>query len=327
VTGPHPTDSTAVRRLAQPVFLLNAPFSFSSDRANNATMRELGPRGRRLDRPRLWEQWHLLYHHLSTRALVYLLPSRAGLQDQPFVANVGLIPAHTRKPVAVVSKFRAAGRSGESKVGQAFFQALGFKTELCPAYFEGEADLKYLRRNIYFGGYGLRSSLRAHAWLEKRHDFRIIPVPLFDPHLYHLDCILHVLDPQRVLLATSACPPETVRAIGRTAEILDVPLPLAYRGATNVARLQGQILGDSPLAQLKRSDTLYSVERAKRKFLEKLAGQFALEPVFFNLSEFYKSGAMLSCLVLPLNYPHLSRPDPSTSSGPACNVMRSISGR
>ena len=302
----RPADSTLVRKLSKPAFLLNAPFSLESRIANNATMWKLGPRGRRIDRTRMFEQWHLLYHHLSARALVYLLPSRAGLQDQPFVANLGIIPAHTRKPVAVVSKFRAAGRSGESKAGVAFFRAMGFETNECPAYFEGEADLKYLRQNIYFGGHGLRSSVRAHAWLEKRHGFRIIPVPLFDPHLFHLDCVLHVLGHNRILLATQACTPETLRAIGRVAEILDVPLPLAYSGATNVTRLNGQILCDSALSQLKKSDVLYPVERAKREFWGKLMCRLTLEPVLFNLSEFYKSGAMLSCLVLPLNYPHLS---------------------
>ena len=253
----------------------------------------------------MFAQWQHLYRHLAARALVYLLPSQRDLQDQPFVANLGIIPAHTRQPVAIVSRFKAKGRTGESKPGTAFFRAMGFETEICPSHFEGEADLKYLRRDIYFGGHGLRSSPRAHAWLEKRHGFQVIPVPLFDPHLYHLDCVLHVVSRECVLLATGACAPETIRRIERVAGIVEVPLPLAWRGATNVARLGGQILCDTSLPELKRTDPLYAVERDKKKFWEKWAGKLGLEPVFFNMSEFYKSGAMLSCLVLPLNYPHL----------------------
>jgi len=301
----RPTNSTLVRQLSRPAFLLNAPFSLESRIANNATMQKLGPQGRRIDYPRMFEQWQGLYHHLSAQALVYLLPSQSGLQDQPFVANLGIVPAHTREPVAVISKFRARGRSGESKAGSVFFRAMGFKTEECPAYFEGEADLKYLRENIYFGGHGLRSSVRAHAWLKKQYGFRIVPVPLLDPHLYHLDCVLHVIHSSRILLATEACSRNTLRAIEEIVEIVDVPLPLAYRGATNIARLNGQLLCESSLPQLKKSDALYPVEKAKRKFLEKVARRFALDPIFFNLSEFHKSGAMLSCLVLPLNYPNL----------------------
>lgn len=299
------SDSTAVRKGAGPAFLLNVPFSLETRVANNATMRKLGARRRRIDRPRMLGQWESLYAYMAARSLVYLLPSRAGLQDQAFVANLGIIPPHARDPLALIARFRAPARSGESRAGLGFFRSMGFATEQCPAFFEGEADLKFLRGNLYFGGHGLRSSLKAHAWLQERHGFRIIPIPLMDPHLYHLDCILHVLERKKILLATQAVPAETLREIGRVTEIVDVPLPLAYRGGTNVARLGSSILCDSPLPELKRSDVLYAVEKAKCVFWEKLSGRLGLEPVFFNLSEFYKSGAMLSCLVLPLNYPHL----------------------
>lgn len=301
------SDSTAVRTMAGPAFLLNVPLSLETSVANNATMRKLGARGRRIDRLRMMRQWESLYAYMAARSLVYLLPSRAGLQDQPFVANLGIVPPHAEKPLALIARFRAPARSGESRAGLEFFRSMGFAAEQCPAFFEGEADLKFLRENLYFGGHGLRSSLKAHAWLRERHGFRIIPVPLMDPHLYHLDCILHVLGRRQILLATKAVPAETLREIGRVVEIVDVPLPLAYRGCTNVARLGSSILCDSHLADLKRSDALYTVEKAKYGFWEKLSGRLGLEPVFFNLSEFYKSGAMLSCLVLPLNYPHLTR--------------------
>lgn len=300
-----PLDSSAVRALARPAFLLNVPFSLETRIPNNATMHQLGPRGRRIDRPRMLGQWQELYHHLASRAVVYLLPSRAGLQDQPFVANLAVLPPHARRPLAILSRFRARGRSGEAKAGSAFFRSLGFAVEQSPAFFEGEADLKLIRGNLYAGGHGLRSSPRAQAWLEKKHGFRILPVPLRDPHLYHLDCVLHVLAPRRILAATRALSAGTARTLEREAELIDVPPPLAYRGATNVARAGGELLCDSLLPQLKRTDALYAVERAKRAFLEKTAARENLRPVFFNLSEFHKSGAMLSCLVLPLNYPHL----------------------
>jgi N-dimethylarginine dimethylaminohydrolase len=300
-------DSTAVRTMEGPAFLLNVPFSLETRVANNASMRKLGARGRRIDRARMMGQWRALHAHMAARSLVYLLPSRAGLQDQPFVANLAVVPPHVKTPLAVGARFRAPARCGESPVGRDFFRAMGFVVEQPPAFFEGEADLKFLRGNLYFGGHGLRSSSKAHAWLEKKHRFRIVLVPLMDPHLYHLDCVLHVLGRERVMLATAAVPAAVRRAVGRVAEIIDVPLPLAYRGATNIARLGPEVLCDTPLADLKRSDPLYAVEKTKRAFLEAVCRRTGLKPVFFNLSEFYKSGAMLSCLVLPLNYPHLAR--------------------
>jgi len=291
--------------LDEPVFLLNAPFSLDTKIANNATMDKLDEPGRHVDRARAFSQWRALYHHLASRSLVYLLPSRAGLQDQPYVANLGVVIDAGEDPVFVPSRFRALGRRSEPALGRSFFKSLGVATPTCPAYFEGEADLKRLRDNIYFGGHGLRSSRRAHHWLTDHQSIEVVPVPLHDPHLFHLDCVIHVVSRDRVLVAAAACQRETIRQIEAYAEIIDVPLALAYRGATNVARVGSEILCDSCLPGLTRSDALYSVEKEKRDFWLKLAPDLGLEPVFFDLSEFYKSGAMLSCLVLPLNYPHL----------------------
>ena len=43
-------------------------------------------------------------------------------------------------------------------------------------------------------------------------------------------------------------------------------------------------------------------EKAKINTLEKICFNEGLEPVFFNLSEYMKSGAMLSCMMMHLNY-------------------------
>jgi len=298
-------DSRAVFDLDEPVFVLNAPFSLDTSIANNATMEKLGENGRKVDRGRALAQWRALYRYLASRSLVYLLPSGAGLQDQPCVANLGVAFDFDEEPVVVLSRFRALARDREPAFGKAFFAGMGIATQTSPDFFEGEADLKRVKERVYFGGFGVRSSRSAHDWLRDTHDLTIVALPLEDPHLFHLDCILHVLSKERVMLATAACPRETVREVEAVAEIVDVPLDLAYRGATNVVRVGEEILCDSCLDGLSRSDPLYAVEKAKREFWQKLAPSLGLTPVFFDMSEFYKSGAMLSCLVLPLNYPHL----------------------
>lgn len=287
--------------LAEPAFLLNAPFSLDTAIANNATMEKLGPAGRAVDRGRAMAEWLSLYNHLAARSLVYLLPSVAGLQDQTFVANAGAMLVHLDDPVFLVSKFRAAGRAGESAVGQRFFDLMGVPTVAAPAEFEGEADLKYLRESVYFGGHGLRSSTAAHRFMAERFGMTVVPVPLHDPHLYHLDCILHVIDRTTVLLATAAVDREHLLAIEAVADVIDVPLDIAYRGGTNIARIGNTLLGDT-----KPGDgPLREIEAAKRAFWERVATLTGLDLVTFDLSEFHKSGAMLSCLVLPLNAPHL----------------------
>lgn len=294
-------DGRAIARLAESAFLLNAPFSLDTAIANNATMEKLGATGRAVDRERAFTQWRGLYHHLAAHGVVYLLPSVAGLQDQTFVANVGAMLVHLEEPVFLVSRFRAPGRAGEAAVGQRFLDMLGVPTVVSPTEFEGEADLKYLRDGIYFGGHGLRSSTASHRFMAERFGMTVVPVPLNDPHLYHLDCILHVIDRTTVLLATAAVDRGHLRAIEAVATVIDVPLDIAYRGGTNIARVGRNLLGD-----VKAGDgPLREVETAKSAFWERVAARTGLDIVTFELSEFHKSGAMLSCLVLPLNAPHL----------------------
>ena len=51
-----------------------------------------------------------------------------------------------------------------------------------------------------------------------------------------------------------------------------------------------------------RADENYEDEKHKIESLEKICFNEGLEPVFFNISEYMKSGAMLSCMMMHLNY-------------------------
>ena len=42
-------------------------------------------------------------------------------------------------------------------------------------------------------------------------------------------------------------------------------------------------------------------KKTKIKSLEKICSNEGMEPIIFNLSEYMKSGAMLSCMVMHLN--------------------------
>src|ERR1043166_992631 len=80
-------------RLAIPAFVLNCPFSYSTEQANNAWMQELTPQARTVDPRKAFRQWMELYNFLSAEALVYVLPTPAEsqLQDLTFTANVGMV--------------------------------------------------------------------------------------------------------------------------------------------------------------------------------------------------------------------------------------------
>lgn len=296
--------------MQSPAFLLNAPFSLATDTPNNATMRKLSHEARRVDRERAMAQWTQLYRFLSQHGLVYLLPSQSGLQDQVFVANLGIVLTHTPHPAAVIANFRSEPRRDESPVGVGFFRSMGFETVVPPHFFEGEADLKFLREDIYVGGYGLRTSREALDWMRDHFEMRIVPIRTHDEHLYHLDCVIFPLSPHTVLACTAALSQDEVHSLEAVAELIDVPLPIAHRGLTNAVRLGPYYLCDSNLHSLSDTDPLYATERAKVKLLEHICSTEELQPVIFDLSEFYKSGAMLSCMVMHLNYPSLRSPEP-----------------
>ena len=61
------------------------------------------------------------------------------------------------------------------------------------------------------------------------------------------------------------------------------------------------VLNSSHLHDLKSGTEDYQRELQKNRKLEDIASKFALEVSYFNLSEYHKSGALLSCMVLHLN--------------------------
>jgi hypothetical protein len=66
-------------------------------------------------------------------------------------------------------------------------------------------------------------------------------------------------------------------------------------------RLPNQVLNSSNIHELKVGTEDYKFELQKNRKLEDIAANLALEVSYFNLSEFLKSGALLSCMVMHLN--------------------------
>ena len=84
-------------------------------------------------------------------------------------------------------------------------------------------------------------------------------------------------------------------------EIIDIDIDDAFCGLTNSVRMGNMILCASNISELKKSHEYYAGEVHKIKTLEKICGDAGMEPVIFNLSEYMKSGAMLSCMMMHLN--------------------------
>jgi N-dimethylarginine dimethylaminohydrolase len=297
-----PPPRLRITEQAIPAFLMSVPFSLSTERPNNARMRALAPSRRKLSLPRALRQFRELYAFVAAHGLVHLLPSRPGLQDQTYVASLGAVLGHVPEPTLVVSSFRAETRRAEREAGLAFFRSLGVRFEPAPAFFEGEADLKHLGGNVYVGAEGQRTSESALRWLERGFDMELIRFPVGDELFHHLDCALFPITREEVLVCTAVAERSALRAIERHAAVIEVSLPDALSGITSCVRIGEFVLCASSIDALDTGDEAYPLERSKIMALDQICAKRRLTPVFFDLSEFSKSGARLSSLIMHLNH-------------------------
>lgn len=269
-----------------PALMMCFPFTVSNEVANNVLMTDRRP----YNLTRAFRQWLELYNKLAEHSLVYLLPHDNVLyQDATYVANVGAVLPHD-DTCALLANYKSEPRRGEEQVAWDFLEKLGYWTRRPPHYWEGEADLKFLRGNTYIGGHGIRSDLAAYNWMHEHLDMVIVPIGMTDEKLYHLDCILFPVDEDRAVVATDVLAPADIRLLERHVEIIGVPRDYIYDGWTNAVRIGDRVYLNVPPT------------KASQDACEDLYVQLGLEPDMTNLGEFDKSGADLSCLVMHLNY-------------------------
>ncbi len=289
-------------QLTVPSYLMNFPFSLSTDHPNNVWMKEMSPEDLQINQSRAYRQFLELYNFLAGGSLVYLLPTEDNFQDLVYTANLGIYLPHLKDNNILLSNFTSIPRQGEELIGEKFLQQMGYNTFITPTKWEGEADLKYLYDNVYIGGYGIRSQKETYEWMEKEFDMNIIKVEMVDEYLYHLDCSIFPLSNDKTMVCTSLYNDEEIAHIEQYTEIIPVSEDDAMGGITNSVRMGNTILCASNIVELKRTDENYDHEKNKLATLEKICAHEGMEPVIFNLSEYMKSGAMLSCMVMHLNY-------------------------
>jgi len=283
-------------------FVMNFPFSLSTSDPNNIWMQELTDDELAINKPKEYKQFMDLYNFVAGGALVNLLPSEGNLQDQVYVANLGIYLPHIKDENHIIlSNFTSDPRKGEELVGEKYFNQMGYKTAISPYKWEGEADLKYLYGNKYIGGYGIRSNIKSYEWMEEQYGMDILKVAMVDEYLYHLDCSIFALNNHQTLVCTELFDEEELIEMEKYTEIIDIDVDDALGGITNSVRLGNMIMCASNISELKKSHEYYEGEIHKIKTLEKICGDAGMEPVIFNLSEYMKSGAMLSCMMMHLN--------------------------
>ena len=283
-------------------FLMNFPFTISTNDPNNIWMKEMSEKELEINRPKAYKQFMDLYNFMAGQSLVHILPSEGNFQDLVYVANLGLhLPHICDENHILLSNYTSPPRQGEEFVGEKFFKQMGYKTEISPYKWEGEADIKYLSDNVYIGGFGIRSDIKTYKWMEENYDMKIIKVKMVDEYMYHLDCSIFPLSPDKTMVCTELYESEELKQIEKYTEIVNINVEDSMYGMANSVRLGNMILCASNIAELKKSHEYYEGEKHKIESLEKICSDEGMEPVIFNLSEYMKSGAMLSCMVMHLN--------------------------
>ncbi len=286
-----------------PSYVMNFPFTLDTKNPNNIWMKELSPDDLQVNRKKAYKQFMDLYNFLSGDGLVYLLPSLGDFQDQVYVANLGIYLPHIKDSNNIIlSNYTSEPRIGEEKIGEAFFKLMNYDTHLCPYKWEGEADLKFIGGNNYIGGSGIRTDHKTYEWMREQFGMNIIDVEMVDDYLYHLDCSIFPLSKEKTMICTSMFDPEEIRDIEKYTQVIDIDEDDALGGITNSVRFGNLILCASNISELSKTHEDYAYEKHKINSLEAICAKEGMEPVFFNLSEYMKSGALLSCMVMHLNY-------------------------
>lgn len=130
----------------------------------------------------------------------------------------------------------------------------------------------------------------------------IVPFRTTHQYLYHLDCCILRITGRAVLMCTSVGDRACIRALERHCEIIDVSLEEARAGITNCLLMPGEVLCDSNIMELDKENPKYLIEKSKIERLETICSRFGRTLRVFCMSEFYKSGALLSCLIMHIRH-------------------------
>jgi N-dimethylarginine dimethylaminohydrolase len=112
-----------------------------------------------------------------------------GLPDMVYAANGATVVGG----IVYSAKFRYPERQPEGPAYQKWFADQGFVTHTAAQTNEGEGDLLVVG-NLILAGTGFRTERSAHAEAQDLFGRPVISLDLVDPHYYHLDTALAVID-------------------------------------------------------------------------------------------------------------------------------------
>lgn len=273
-------------KLELPVYLINSPIYFE----NHPELIR-----RKVNFPKLVNQFFELYNYMASESCIYLLPTNDKNSISSLItANCGVLLPN----LDIIILNPKASKNIEN-----FFQFLGYNISRCPFAFEGELNLRYLKDNIYIGGYykGQKSSFEALEWIEKNYDVKIIKLDLKNPDFPYLNNSVFLISKDYLLLNINSFTRKEGQELRSHLSLINVPIENCYQGMCNTLRFFNTLINTSDIHNLKRNSSEYQKEIKKNQFLEDIANDFGMNVSYFNLSEYAKLKFWLSDLYFHLN--------------------------
>jgi len=261
--------------------------------------------GNKFSVDKLFNQWFEIYQVISQYALILTLPPNPLLQDLVWVNQFLYLP-HVEEPTCIISNFAAEGRDPESDIAENFLAEMGYKTYRIPDpewTFEGEPDCRYLKDNIYLAGYGERTCEEALDWIAEKFDAKIIKLGKTTDFVYHFDEACCVLSEDKVMVATPYVDKKALKEVEKYAEII----PVEDKDVIEFCIMNNLVIGYTIFAgtyiDIFEPDTEeFNIEMKKIETLEQIAFDNGFDLVMFEIGQFMKQGAALSCCFAHLNY-------------------------
>lgn len=278
-------------------------------------------------RPTAEKQWtliHNLYEHYGYSVL--LIDPVHFLHSMVFTANGGLIVEKGAGYNILLSNFLNATRQDEKTYYREFADTHSMEYFEVPQdewnphntiFFEGQGDV-VVTQNAYFLGYGIRSHLKSHTYVERMLNLKrpLISLRLINDKFYHLDtCKLSCYEKNAVVYYPEAFDNEGLKNIQSfDTEQYKVSERLALNFVCNSVALPDVIFLNIPFPyteeefQLSKKGVLLSEKDIRFKsIIEKEPEYENLIRWFWKLgygvipvytSEYRKSGAGAQCLSL-----------------------------
>lgn len=255
-------------------YLMCKPTFFAVDYAINPWMDPSAP----VDVDRAVSQWTALRDtYISLGHTVDEIAPIPGLPDMVFAAN----GATVLDGVVYGAQFRYPERAAEAPAYLNWFAESGFETHEAKQVNEGEGDLLVTNRFL-LAGTGFRTDLGAHVEAQEIFARPVISLQLVDPHYYHLDTALTVLDGENIAYLPEAFTRSSQRVLAQLFPnaIVAKPVDAAVLGLNAVSDGERVVM---PIQATGLADQL------------RAAGY---EPVPVDLSELLKAGGGAKCCTL-----------------------------